>query len=28
MEGSLNFHGKAPDKEQLELALQELGGDV
>jgi transketolase len=28
MEGSLNFHGKAPDKEQLELALEELGGDV
>jgi transketolase len=28
MEGSLNFHGKAPDKEQLDLALEELGGDV
>jgi len=28
MEGSLNFHGKAPNDEQLELALRELGGDA
>lgn len=28
MEGSLNFHGKAPNKEQLEQALEELGGDL
>jgi transketolase len=28
MEGSLKFHGKAPSKEELEQALEELGGDV
>ncbi len=28
MEGSLNFHGKAPNEEELEQALSELGGDV
>jgi len=28
MEGSLKFHGKAPSKEELELALKELGGDA
>lgn len=27
MEGSLNFHGKAPNDEQLKAALEELGGD-
>ena len=26
MENNPDFHGKAPNKEQLELALQELGG--
>jgi transketolase len=26
MEGAVNFHGKAPNKEELELGLSELGG--
>jgi transketolase len=28
MEGSLKFHGKAPSAEELEMALNELGGDA
>ncbi|MEA3558517.1 MAG: transketolase [Candidatus Thermoplasmatota archaeon] len=28
MEGSLKFHGKPPTKEELDQALEELGGDV
>ncbi len=28
MEGSLKFHGKAPSKEELKQALEELGGDA
>ncbi len=28
MEGSLAFHGKSPDKEQYEKAMEELGGEA
>jgi len=27
MEGAVAFHGKAPDKEQYEQAMKELGGE-
>ena len=27
MEGSLQFHGKAPNKQEYEQALKELGGE-
>jgi hypothetical protein len=27
MEGALHFHGKAPNKQEYEQAMKELGGD-